>query len=104
MREIKFRVWDNIMIYDNFCAINADPKFVMQYTGLKDENGKEIYEGDIVLLHGYYRTDVRFKDGMFILDAPSNQGDFEEILYNRLDTCKVIGNIYENLELLNDPE
>lgn len=116
MREIKFRAWNPLtkkfdysgqslqlnykgIWFGSFAANLTD--YLQQYTGLKDKNGKEIYEGDIALLHGYYRIDVRFKNGMFLLDAPTNHGDVEEILYNRLDTCEIIGNIYETPELLS---
>jgi uncharacterized phage protein (TIGR01671 family) len=63
MREIKFRAWDNykkLMRYDFLVASKDGEPFsnnllaypeweLMQYTGLKDKNGKEIYEGDIVV-------------------------------------------------------
>ena len=53
MREIKFRAWDNrnkIMDIPDHIAngIDGEKYQIMQYTGLKDNNGKEIYEGDIV--------------------------------------------------------
>lgn len=56
MREIKFRAWDKNKMYflelvgNNFMWINEQPEQgkLMQYTGLKDKNGKEIYFGDIL--------------------------------------------------------
>ena len=76
---------------------------LMQYTGLKDENGVEIYEGDIVKLT--LETDlqddtckVMFGRGYFGVTAD----DFEyEPLFLHAGTCKVVGNIYANPELLD---
>lgn len=78
-----------------FPAIDS---FLMQSTGLKDKNGVEIFEGDIVVIkyseHGYhYYEKIVFENGTF------TAGD-EDWLYNIKDYCVVCGNIYENPELL----
>ena len=118
MKEIKFRVWDKtskemvninrIDIGDGLCkpTIFGDVFYdywndveLMQYTGIKDKNGKEIYEGDIVEYHypsydDYFNLKVEYKRCAFFI------GDF--IIYNKRNFIRVIGNIYENPELLNN--
>lgn len=120
MREIKFRAWDiqNKKWYPlpdwGICEANAvgkedgtmeltnDDFFTWsQYTGLKDKNGKEIYEGDVVFHHNKkysieYAT-CRYKLRRII------QGDKEgrmETLHEHPHEFEIIGNIYENPELL----
>ena len=118
MREIKFRVWDKdtrrmykndsdlkISIENNggyIFAHNANvvipPEYIelMQYTGLKDKYGKEIYEGDIVtcLRDG----DEQYIECVVVYDIRNlPRALFGSILISR----EVIGNIYENPELLN---
>ena len=131
MREIKFRAWDkaNKEMYQartltwdrwNNVAEGQDP--IMQYTGLKDKNGKEIYEGDIVKIRlavGFMTTaKVEFIDGCF--DVYAIHGHIYtqsypngKILNRKKDYLKcytvnhaveIIGNIYENPELLGDEE
>jgi uncharacterized phage protein (TIGR01671 family) len=131
MREIKFRAWDkttNKMVfperlfsdkdgliwhadlgnrYSNIVIEKCNTAVLMQYTGLKDKNGKEIYEGDILSWQEHvrmYGTDlnkwvtekvpVRFDDtgAMFLC------GD--DFLFKYNEKAEVIGNIYENQELL----
>jgi uncharacterized phage protein (TIGR01671 family) len=88
------------------CLYSHDGWYVMQFTGLHDKNGKEIYEGDILRIeHPYkdreYIGEVVYEYYMFMVngfyfthyDNPSDA--FEEMKY-----VEVIGNIYENPELL----
>lgn len=72
---------------------------LMQYTGLKDKNGVEIYEGDI-LRNGARVSLVRYSDEMAgFMDSDSNML-WESLFAQRLEHTRVIGNIYENPELL----
>jgi hypothetical protein len=111
MREIKFRAWDkerNRMLefglFDLDCgqwdteigSINDFP--IMQYTGLKDKKGKEIYEGDIVKSRGY--NDINEEERVFIETVEFNGGEFLPICEEPSENYEVIGNIYENPELL----
>lgn len=140
-RQIKFRFWgkfgelneekdecENEMLYgDRFCfsehaPINdlfADKSFVaMQFTGLTDKNGKEIYEGDVMPYHfnedikgvvnfGSYSnpTDDRHANHIgFYLEFQDefNNNIFRHDLGYWIKTTFVEGNIYENPELLKD--
>jgi len=124
MREIKFRAWlkeerKMVNVETLFIGINRlcfgnsktedlffrdfEEVELMQYTGLKDKNGKEIYEGDIVILNDAEeenRCVVKYKYGSYILV----DGDLREDLSN-VESHKfleVIGNIYENKSLLEE--
>ncbi len=134
MREIKFRAWskaysqmlivttinfkDNMIVARNLenerplCLINSSDQFeLMQFTGLYDKNGKEIYEGDIV--QGFRRLAV-VKIGHVHNDKNSIYGVFAEwVKYGLIeaqyidkidkgDYIEVIGNIYENKNLLKE--
>jgi uncharacterized phage protein (TIGR01671 family) len=79
---------------------------LMQYTGLKDKNGKEIYEGDILSrkkwgLGGYHEDEERYlvESLDYYLDSGEVDYHFGVHLWN--EYCEVIGNIYENPELIS---
>jgi phage protein len=120
-REFEFRAWltkynKMVKIYswniwqEYFMCSEYDSEFyleetpIMQYTGLKDMWGKEIYEGDILFEsfgEKYYK--VVFENGSFRAEF---EGDFEEHSFDLIDvvaqSCEVVGNIYENPELMED--
>ena len=84
-------------------SIHANYINVMQSTGLKDKNGVEIFEGDIVKIIGDVLGDdmsvIRFTEGGFYLDYKNLDTEFE-LLYSIDLPIEIIGNIYENPELL----
>jgi uncharacterized phage protein (TIGR01671 family) len=121
MRQLKFRYYDDLLkrlVYsDEFEWTNALDKLekffqlasryasngvVQQYTGLKDKNGIEIYEGDILKLNEL-NYEVMGVDGQFIATCPyynkHHWPKFEH--FAREARCsEVVGNIFENPELL----
>ena len=90
------------------------PETVGQYTGLKDKNGKEIYEGDIVSFEdsdgGYEYQDVVINTGIveygelrfYFTNRVAVEMDDFYIKDGRCDGIEVIGNIHENPELLEE--
>jgi len=136
MREIKFRVWDNkrnkiiyadgmksIELYDDgsgmirdiedkiLLEVGEDNPTLMRYTGLKDKNGKEIYEGDVLewkssnpfSINEIRRVKVTFTQALFWCIGLGGIPRFGVYLGELLaeEKCHIIGNIYENPELLN---
>lgn len=127
-REIKFRVWDielhmwinNIgMGKDNTLCKGTEKRFaVMQYIGLKDKNGNEIYEGDILCNEEYqtweWRGVVKFSHGVFGAEWLSNvksqsmvgswgqKHNLRKLDDDIVERQIVIGNIYENPELISE--
>lgn len=82
---------------------SVSPKTVGQFTGVKDKNGREVYEDDIVLQQQYGggkgKMIVRFEKGAFIVGYHSGSSTRKTpMLLN--DRCEVIGNIHDNPELL----
>ena len=125
----KFRAWDSAkkeMFKDTFAitesgqvvvveqeSVASSPDYVfvdhlviMQSTGLADKNGKEIFEGDIVKMSKdvysestYYEV-VRHYGGAYRLESKQHGCE----LWLRHTDCEVVGNVYENPELLEDKE
>jgi uncharacterized phage protein (TIGR01671 family) len=101
MRELKFRVWDNHdhrMIYIGRDLQSYIGWEIMQYTGLKDKNGNEIYEGDIlkVKMGSDWQTLPMIVQNIWDAHVWTNESDS----YMRVNDMEIIGNVYENPELL----
>jgi hypothetical protein len=111
-RDIKFRAWDEHLklMHDwaslktwDFAAIESqhDIVHVMQFTGLKDKDGKEIYEGDIVRDTGNEAVrEVAWIKNSYGLVTREKYRNVWGAFVSRLPCLKIIGNIYENPELI----
>jgi len=130
MREIKFRAWDKSekkmkevscidLVEDGVVGVEliGDTCFehvmwnyveLMQFTGLHDRNGTEIYEGDIIQMGGC-RGFVTFKGGILCVERRIHYNEGKYVPYldwpaEAFEGCEIIGNIFENPELLEAEE
>ena len=127
MREIKFRAWDfstnnfvswEKLVIDSQCDFYDFSLFsnidyiLMQYTGLKDKSGVEIYEHDLIIAtrnslsqkKRVVKYDIN-RGAYFVVSNSLKETEWDDCLTkNQIKTFgyKVIGNIYENPELLNE--
>jgi len=121
-REIKFRAWDKkakkFMFWDevqkeHFNGVYDNNFEFQQYTGIKDKNGKELYEGDFVINPFYAKADPVIYEikwefmGFDCYSIKHNYLDNREVRqhpfgFKNSGEVEIIGNIYENSELLNE--
>lgn len=106
----EFELNDTLM--NDYITAYTDEIELMQSTGLRDKNGKEIFEGDIVRttrflgradeIGGFYEYEkdyvgvVKVLEGSWVIDT----GSVAVRLWSEIDESEVLGNIYENLEFL----
>jgi len=123
MREIKFRAWNKVnkRMLQNAATVGGNIYWdhgrsfsvfceeyeIMQYTGLKDKTGREIYEGDVIEFdkrEWYGPFVVNFDDQpphRFVMKWGRDGWSYDGGCSDLSTHCEVIGNIYENPELLD---
>ena len=130
MRDIKFRVWDKETKHMHICgedvhdtitfedetnkayyynlqngcgSLREDSDYIlMQYTGLKDKNGKEIYEGDIVKSYYYIANEDGTEGERHVVKLINYDKTLCKYNIDMFENLEIIGNIYDNPELLKE--
>ena len=104
MREIKFRAWDKKHKIMRSGVVMGENAELMQYTGLKDKNGKEIYEGDIVGRRKEHCWEVKYIECGFELCflGTDNPIANQSVLRYNSNMLEIFGNVYQNPELLKE--
>lgn len=126
MRKLKFRAWDNKnkemhlnpvvtnyswykdhKHYESDISFEDTPKgqVIMQYTGICDKNGKPIYEGDIVKTKSGWMTEIVYTGYKFNGVYRNADGSWDDELEDdilRDKNIEVVGNVYENNNLLDE--
>ncbi len=114
MRKIKFRFWsrDRSEMSSGFFLhemgnkqlqdeLNRGELEIMQFTGLLDKNGKEIFESDVLKI--YYEGNQRsYLKKVKWLNDPINKGRWDALDNCVFTSCEVVGNIYEHKHLLEE--
>lgn len=120
MREIRFRAWDKINeemipwgrllngynLRNVFMGPEMSGLILMQYTGLKDKNGVEIFEGDVLFhpLQGRRKVFYPYSETVASYGLRNIDNGFGSTLQDSHAVWEVIGNIYENNDLLEVSE
>ena len=122
MRKIIFRAWDKriekmypvvgidfldewVRMYSKMAGRHysyLDDLVLMQFTGLEDKNGENIYEGDILLLQNEKLGKIFWNNFCASFCVAFNKATPEDLDISLAKNSEVVGNVYENKELLNE--